>query len=131
MSLSKRSYRGLHLALFIIATSLLLLAAAAAAFPKLPVFLQKAITFLTSCPYRTLTQSPCPLCGGLTAFDALLHGNLEAARAANPAATAFTPILLLQFPHRLYRMRQPDFSWKEELVFLGIGLALGAGLTLA
>lgn len=117
--------RGLHLAIFIAASSLLLLAVAAALSHSLPAFVQKAVSFLSSCPYRIRTQTPCPLCGGLTAFAALIHGNLEAARAANRLAVVLAPLVLLQFPFRLYRMVRPRLRWKEEAIVLCAGLATG------
>jgi hypothetical protein len=38
-----------------------------------------------ACPLRTLTGVPCPLCGMTTSIDAVAHGDVGAALAANPA----------------------------------------------
>jgi hypothetical protein len=41
------------------------------------------------CVFRTVTGVPCPLCGMTTGVTALLHGDVGAAFAANPAAPVF------------------------------------------
>jgi hypothetical protein len=48
-----------------------------------------------SCPLRALTGLLCPLCGGLRAAHALLHGRVVEAVALNPflfVATALWPV---------------------------------------
>lgn len=45
------------------------------------------------CPFRALTGWQCPLCGGTRMGGALLHGDLAAAFAANPAALVAVVVL--------------------------------------
>lgn len=45
------------------------------------------------CPFRALTGWQCPLCGGTRMGDALLHGDLAAAFAANPLALVAVVLL--------------------------------------
>jgi hypothetical protein len=48
-------------------------------------FWDPAVTsFYPSCPLRALTGLLCPLCGGLRAAHALLHGHVLEAVALNP-----------------------------------------------
>ena len=48
------------------------------------VFDPAAAAFYPSCPLRALTGLLCPLCGGLRAVHALLHGRVLDAVALNP-----------------------------------------------
>jgi len=60
-----------------------------------------------SCPLRTLTGVPCPLCGMTTSVEATVHGRLGAALLANPAgllAVAAALALLGRRPRRAIRV---------------------------
>ena len=122
--------RGLHLAAFAIFAGLLITAVLAAAAPHLPSWIENVVGFLGYCPYRARTGTPCPLCGGLTAFAALLHGNIADARAANRAALLLAPVILLQISYRALRIRKPKLSLVEETVVVAAGLLPGALLAL-
>ena len=41
------------------------------------------------------TGKPCPLCGGVSAFKAIMHGDFAAAWRANPFGALFVPTLAL------------------------------------
>jgi uncharacterized protein DUF2752 len=58
--------------------------AVAAAAALLYVYDPASAPFYPSCPLRALTGLLCPLCGGLRAAHALLHGRLFEAAALNP-----------------------------------------------
>lgn len=47
------------------------------------------------CPWRAMTGTWCPLCGGTHVGVALLHGDLAAAWAANPFVLAGLGVLLV------------------------------------
>jgi hypothetical protein len=119
------SARGIHLGALIV---LLGLAAPTALIllplpPKSP--LADALAFLTACPYRAATHTPCPLCGGTTALLALARGDLRGAISANALAVLVGPSLVLQLIFRAFRTLRPTFSWKEELGVFAAGLGFG------
>jgi Protein of unknown function (DUF2752) len=45
------------------------------------------------CPFRAMTGSDCPLCGGTRMGDALLHGDVQTAVGLNPLALVSLVIL--------------------------------------
>jgi hypothetical protein len=60
-----------------------------------------------SCPLRTLTGVPCPLCGMTTSVEATVHGHLLSALQANPAgpfAVLAALVLLARRPARPLRL---------------------------
>ena len=57
-----------------------------------------------TCPLRTLTGIPCPLCGMTTSVEATVHLDLPAALAANPAGV---PVVLAGLALLLRRPRRP------------------------
>ncbi len=59
------------------------LAAASAALALLAVRDPHRSGAYGTCPFRTLTGLPCPLCGGLRAVSDLVHGQLVAALQSN------------------------------------------------
>ena len=120
--------RGLHLAFLVLFAAPTVLLAAAAAAEHLPGAFRTVVDFLTTCPYRAVTRTPCPLCGGTTALIALVRGDLDAARAIHPGAVFAAPGIAIQTGYRFYRTLRPLLSWKEELVTACVCAALGAGL---
>src|SRR5687767_1756229 len=58
--------------------------AVAAAAALLYIFDPASTPFYPACPLRALTGLMCPLCGGLRAAHALLHGRVFEALALNP-----------------------------------------------
>ncbi len=88
-----------------------------------PGWLDGVAGFLTSCPHRTLTGQPCPLCGTVTAGIILFGGDSAASLAHNPLALGLLGFGLTQPLYRLLRVVRPRFSWGEELAVDGFGLA--------
>jgi hypothetical protein len=126
-----RRARGIHLATLVFALSLcaVVLLAHLSARGWLGPWLAGGIRFLTLCPYRALTGTPCPLCGTTRAFLFLLQGDLRASLHTNPLAVVLTPMLLAQPIYRLLRVLRPTFKWREEAALLV--LCLAAGLTVS
>lgn len=61
-----------------------------------------------SCPLRTLTGIPCPLCGSTRGVIAAVHGHLGHALALNPASLGVLVLaVLLVFGWRVERVRIP------------------------
>ena len=126
MSLSASRIRGVHVAVLAIscaAWAVVGLAALSVA-GALPAPLERLTALLTSCPWRAITGSPCPLCGVTTAALALFQGDVEASLALNPAALALAPLALSQPPYRLLRALRPRLSLYEELLVTGTGIAI-------
>ena len=126
MSRSASRIRGVHVAVLVIFASawavvgLVALAVAGA----LPEPLERLAAFLTSCPYRAITDAPCPLCGVTTAALALLHGDVGASLSLNPFALALAPLAVSQPVYRLLRAVRPRLSLYEELLVTGTGVAI-------
>lgn len=114
----------MHLALLVLSLGpwLHLALAAAGALPALA----------NACPFLVLTQEPCPLCGTSRAVTALLSGDLSSSLAHNPLGLGLIALAATQPPYRLLRTLRPAWSWREELLIDGFGLAwLAAVLLLA
>jgi hypothetical protein len=77
--------------------ALLWLAAAVSAVALRPLWLAIA-PLLRPCVFRSLTGVPCPTCGTTRAAAALLNGDLPAAIAANPLATAAGLLFIVGAP---------------------------------
>jgi hypothetical protein len=124
MGISADHLRGLHLS----ALSVLLGAFAAAALgvlhfhELLPSSLGGLAELVTSCPYSTMTRTPCPLCGTVRALSLLVGGELCASLAMNPLAAALLPAGVIQVAYRAIRVVRPSFRWQEELPLLALGL---------
>ena len=58
--------------------------AVAAAAALLYIYDPGSVPFYPACPLRALTGWLCPLCGGLRAAHALLHGHILEALTLNP-----------------------------------------------
>jgi|SRR5688572_7456445 len=74
--------------------------AVAAAAALLYIFDPASTPFYPACPLRALTGLLCPLCGGLRAAHALLHGQVLDAVALNPFLLAVAlawPVLPLRW----------------------------------
>ena len=59
------------------------------------------------CPFRLITGLPCPGCGSTRAWIAFLHGDVEAAVAANPFAVVLCSALLLLVSWRVASFAAP------------------------
>ena len=96
--------------------------AAGAVLPLLP--LHGGVT----CPLRTLTGVPCPLCGMTTSVEATLRLDLHAAVAANPGGIAAVLAAIALVVLRPRRLRIPSAApivvlallWIWELVRFSI-----------
>jgi hypothetical protein len=77
--------------------ALLWLAAAVSALALRPLWLAAA-PLLRPCTFRSLTGVPCPTCGATRAATAFLDGNLIAAFAANPLASAMGLLFVVGAP---------------------------------
>jgi hypothetical protein len=102
-----------HLAFLVLSLSplLYLALAAAGALPDL------------ACPHLALTGEPCPLCGTVRAALALLAGDVSDSLAHNPLALGLAVAAATQPPYRLLGTLRSVWSWREELVVDGLGLA--------
>jgi len=124
VSLSATRIRGVNLAVLVVfaaAWAVVGLTALGVA-GALPVSLERATAFLTSCPFRAATGQPCPLCGVTTAALALLCGDVEASLALHPLALALATLAVSQPFYRLLRAVKPRFSLYEELLVTGTGV---------
>ena len=66
------------------------------------------ISVVPSCPLRTLTGIPCPLCGSTRGVIAAVHGHLGHALALNPASLLVLVLAaMLVFGWRVERVRIP------------------------
>ena len=66
------------------------------------------IRVVPSCPLRTLTGIPCPLCGSTRGVIAAVHGHLGHALALNPASLLVLVLAaMLVFGWRVERVRIP------------------------
>ena len=114
--------RGAHLGVLIIlmsALSMVMLSIYAISID----WMEPVLSFLTSCPYRSVSGQPCPLCGTTTATALLFSGEIRASLAVNPLAAAVWPLGLSQLAYRSWRVARPGFALKEELLVDGFGLA--------
>jgi len=66
------------------------------------------VDVVPSCPLRTLTGIPCPLCGSTRGVIAAVHGHIGHALALNPASVAVLVLAaMLVFGWRVERVRIP------------------------
>ncbi|HUT78082.1 MAG TPA: DUF2752 domain-containing protein [Polyangia bacterium] len=107
--------RGVHLALLILSLA-----------PWLHLALTAAgalDAFANACPFPALTGEPCPLCGTSRAGLALLSCDLSGSLAHNPLGLGLIVAAVTQPPYRLLRTLRPAWSWREESIVDGLGLA--------
>lgn len=74
------------------------------------------------CPLRTLTGVPCPACGMTRLADALTHGDIGRALAADPIGVALlVTIAVLACLFLVARLRQRDPpGWTGAWAFVGV-----------
>lgn len=85
-------------------TSAAVMLGAAVALPLLPV--HDGI----SCPLRTLTGIPCPLCGMTTSVEAVVRLDLRSAFEANPAGIALVVLAVVLLTVRPRRVALPSLA---------------------
>jgi len=80
------------------------------------------------CPLRTLTGTPCPLCGMTTGVEETLHGHPLQAAAANPCAPVLVAAAVYALARRPAGVRIPGWlaalavcaAWVFELGRFGV-----------
>jgi hypothetical protein len=95
--------------------------------------MRPTLGFVPSCPLRSLTGIPCPLCGMTRGVEALVHGDVVGSLRMNPGAlllvlTAVAFVGFVLVPRRARLFTVPAWSVPAWSVRGGSVVATFAGL---